>query len=145
RARTLMEANYSWVVIDGDERAWLKWSAFTVLMRHSPLFGWLWPLLRLPQLERPGNAVYDFVARHRGDFGRITAWLLPRRPVRWVLGGVWHGFAAVMLVLMLIWNGHTVGMPPHASYAALTPVFRTMRFDQLWNMFAPFPLKEDGW
>lgn len=145
RARTLMEANYSWVVIDGEERAYLKWQAFTVLVRHSPLFGWLWPLLRAPQLERPGNAVYDFVARHRGAFGRITASILPTRRIRWELPRFWHGVAAVMVVLTLIWNGHTVGMPPHASYAALTPVFRSLRIDQLWNMFAPFPLKEDGW
>jgi hypothetical protein len=145
RARTLMEANYSWVVIDGDEQAYLKWSAFTILIKHSPLLGWLYPLLRLPQLERPGNAAYDFVARHRGAFGRLTAWLLPRRTVRWELGRFWNAVAAAFVVLVLIWNGHTIGMPPHASYAALTPVFRAIRIDQLWNMFAPYPLKEDGW
>ncbi len=57
----------------------------------------------------------------------------------------WNAVAAIILVLTLIWNGHTAGMPPHASYSALTPVFRTLRIDQLWNMFAPYPLKEDGW
>lgn len=145
RARTLMEANYSWVVIDGDERAYLKWSAFTILVRNSPLFGWLWPLLRLPQLERPGNTVYDFVARHRGAFGNLTAWLLPRRTVNWELSKAWHGVVAAFVALTLIWNFHTIGMPPKASYEALTPVFRAIRIDQLWNMFAPYPLKEDGW
>ncbi|MES0873560.1 DCC1-like thiol-disulfide oxidoreductase family protein [Sinimarinibacterium thermocellulolyticum] len=145
RARTLMEANYSWVVIDGDEQAYLKWPAFTILVKHSPLLGWLYPLLRLPALERPGNAVYDFVARNRGTFGRLTAWLLPRRTMRWELGRFWNGIAAVFVVLVLVWNGHTIGMPPQASYAALTPLFRIIRIDQLWNMFAPYPLKEDGW
>jgi predicted DCC family thiol-disulfide oxidoreductase YuxK len=145
RARTLMDANYSWVVIDGDEQAYLKWPAFTILVRHSPLLGWLWPLLRLPRLEKPGNAVYDFVARHRGAFGTVSGALLPWRAVRWEVGTLWQRVAAVFVVLLLIWNLHTVGMPPHASYAALTPLFRAIRIDQLWNMFAPFPLKEDGW
>lgn len=145
RARTLMEANYSWVVIDGDEQAHLKWPAFTVLVKHSPLWGWLWPLLKQPALEKPGNLVYDFVARHRGAFGKLTGWLLPRRAERWELGKGWQRIAGVFVVLVLIWNLHTVGMPPQQSYAALTPLFRAIRIDQLWNMFAPFPLKEDGW
>lgn len=145
RARTLMEANYSWVVIDGDEQAHLKWPAFTILVRHSPLWGWLWPLLRLPALEKPGNTVYDFVARHRGAFGTLTAWLLPTRTIRWEPGRTGQTLAAVFVVLVLVWNLHTVGMPPQSSHAALTPLLRALRIDQLWNMFAPFPLKEDGW
>ncbi len=145
RARTLMEANYSWVVIDGDEQAYLKWPAFTILVKHSPLLGWLWPLLRRPALEKPGNGVYDFVARHRGGFGTLSAWLLPQRTVRWTPAPLWDRVAAVFVVLVLIWNLHTIGMPPRISYAALTPVFRAIRIDQLWNMFAPFPLKDDGW
>ncbi|MFA5940536.1 MAG: HTTM domain-containing protein [Sinimarinibacterium sp.] len=145
RARTLMEANYSWVVIDGDEQAYLKWSAFTVLVRRSPLLGGLWPLLRAPALERPGNAVYDFVARHRGAFGTLSALLLPTRTIRWEPGRIGQVLAAVLVLLVLVWNLHTVGMPPQRGYAALTPLFRALRIDQLWNMFAPFPLKEDGW
>jgi predicted DCC family thiol-disulfide oxidoreductase YuxK len=145
RARTLMDANFSWVVIDGDEQAYLKWPAFTILVKHSPLFGWLWPLLRKPVFERPGNLAYDFVAHRRGAFGTLSAVLLPRRTIAWELGKVWHYLVAVMVGLVLLWNLHTVGVPPQKSYAALTPIFRVMRIDQLWNMFAPFPLKEDGW
>lgn len=145
RARTLMEANYSWVVIDGDEQAYLKWPAFTILVRHSPLLGWLWPLLRSPALEKPGNAAYDFVARHRGAFGTLSARLLPVRTVNWELGRAGQALAAAFVLLVGLWNLHTVGMPPQKSYAALTPLFRALRIDQLWNMFAPFPLKEDGW
>lgn len=145
RARTLMDANYSWVVIDGDEQAYLKWPAFTILVKHSPLLGWLYPLLRKPAFVAPGNAAYDFVAHRRGGFGTLSALLLPRQTIRWELGRGWQSFVAVMVGLVFLWNLHTVGVGPAASYSALTPVFRAMRIDQLWNMFAPFPLKEDGW
>ncbi len=145
RARTLMDANFSWVVIDSDEQAYLKWPAFTILVKHSPLFGWLWPLLSKPFFVPPGNAAYDFVAHRRGAFGTLSALLWPRQTIRWELSKGWHGFVAVMVGLVLLWNLHTVGVPPQWSYTALTPVFRTMRIDQLWNMFAPYPLKEDGW
>jgi len=30
-------------------------------------------------------------------------------------------------------------------YAALTPSFSLLRVDQRWDMFAPYPSKEDGW
>lgn len=145
RADTLMKANYSWVVIDSDDSAYLKWQAFTILIRRSPLWFWLWPLLRARALDRPGNIAYDFVARHRGTFGRISGFLLPARTIQWTLGRLGNSLAAVMVALVLIWNLHTIGMPPQASYAALTPVFRTLRIDQYWNMFAPHPDKEDGW
>ncbi|WP_028006769.1 DCC1-like thiol-disulfide oxidoreductase family protein [Solimonas flava] len=145
RARTLLEANHSWVVIDRDEQAYLKWPAFTALLHRSPLFGWLWPLLRRPALVAPGNAVYHFVARHRGAFGRVSAVLLPQRPTAFEVGAVWYRVAGAFVALVLIWNLHTIHVLPGASYRAMVPLFRVLRIDQLWNMFAPFPLKDDGW
>ncbi|WP_028080612.1 DCC1-like thiol-disulfide oxidoreductase family protein [Solimonas soli] len=145
RARTLMEANNSWVVIDHDEQAYLKWPALTILLRRSPLFGWLWFLWRWPALRAPGNAVYHFVARHRGAFGKVSARLLPQRETAFAVSTFWDRVAGVFVVLVLIWNLHTINLLPAASYRAMTPAFRVLRIDQLWNMFAPFPLKDDGW
>ncbi len=145
RARTLLEANNSWVVIDADESAHLKWTAFAVLLQHSPLLGWLYPLARRPAVTAPGNRVYDFVARHRGHFARLTAHLLPQRETRWELGGGWQIVVAVLVALVLLWNLSTIRWVPQQTQPALSPVLRLLRIDQLWNMFAPFPLKDDGW
>lgn len=159
RARTLLEVNNSWVVIDADDRAYLKWPALVVLLKRSPVARWLWWLLKWPQLEKAGNAVYDFVARHRGAFSRVTALLLPRRAVDWEIGRHWQRLAAVFIVLVLVWNLATlekalrrhIGHQPPLEQAAnrvfdlLSPLLRSLRIDQLWNMFAPYPLKEDGW
>ncbi|MGH8447382.1 MAG: HTTM domain-containing protein [Solimonas sp.] len=145
RARTLLEANNSWVVIDHDEQAYLKWPAFAILLRRSPLFAWSWPLARLSALVAPGNAVYHFVARHRSDFGRASAALLPRRETAFEVSRGWYRVAGVFFVLVLIWNLHTIRLLPASSYQMMTPAFRILRIDQMWNMFAPFPLKEDGW
>ncbi|HUP91483.1 MAG TPA: DCC1-like thiol-disulfide oxidoreductase family protein [Solimonas sp.] len=159
RAKALLEANYSWVVIDIDDQAYLKWPAFVVLLRRSPLWHWLWLLLRSPRLERPGNVVYDFVGRHRGGFGTLTGVLLPMREVRWDVARFWQRIAGVFVVLVFVWNVATLenagrrylGYHPLLDQAArktfqwLGPPFRALRIDQLWNMFAPFPLKDDGW
>lgn len=52
-------------------------------------------------------------------------------------------FAVLSLAWILSWNLqsiHVLSLPPQA-YA----VGSSLRLDQLWNMFAPFPLKDDGW
>jgi predicted DCC family thiol-disulfide oxidoreductase YuxK len=150
RAKALLEANYSWVVIDTDDQAYLKWPAFTVLVRRSPLAGWKWPLLRMPLWLRPGNAVYDFVGRHRGALGQVTSWLWPRRDVRFESGRVAQRIALAFLLMVGAWNGLNLLRPALPRWAQITervlmpPLYFT-RTDQIWDMFAPYPLKEDGW
>lgn len=145
RARALLEANNSWVVIDTDERAHLKWAAFVLLLKHSPLFGWLHRPMASKHLAAPGTRAYDFVARHRPRFAAASAGLLPQREVRWETGAGWQRIAAVFILLVGAWNFTTVGWLPASTYRLLEPVMRSLRLDQVWNMFAPFPLKEDGW
>lgn len=145
RAKALLEANYSWVLIDSDEQAYLKWPAFTMLVRRSVLFGWLAPLLRIGALAGPGNAAYAFVGRHRGGLGTLSAALLPMRDTAFEVSRHWYRVASVFVVLVFVWNLHTIRVLPASSYHAMTPMFRVLRIDQLWNMFAPYPLKEDGW
>lgn len=145
RARTLLEANNSWVVIDADESAHLKWSAFAILLRHSPLLGWLWPLARHAAIATPGNRAYDFVARHRARFAAVSACLLPQRETRWEIARFWQWVAAAFIVLVAAWNLTTINWLPKAAQSWLAPELRVLRIDQLWNMFAPFPLKDDGW
>ncbi len=194
RARLLLEANNSWVVLE-DDRAWLKWPAFVVLLRRSALFFWLGRLLSGRWPVGAGNAAYEWVARHRGALGRISARLLPfhEKPLDvgpaaagcagvfvcavaagnlWsgarsagpgataltagvaalALAALWlargriaHVFAAALVLAFLAWNLGTIRLVPAPLRAALTPPFSLLRVDQLWDMFAPFPSKEDGW
>ena len=80
-----------------------------------------------------------------GFLGAISAKLLPRRETRFEVTRFWYGVAGVLAVLVFVWNLHTIRALPARSYQAMTPLFRVLRIDQLWNMFAPFPLKDDGW
>jgi vitamin K-dependent gamma-carboxylase-like protein len=149
RAKALLEANYSWVIIDHDEHAYLKWSAFAMLLRRSPLFCWLgWlldPRSRGRWAVRPGDAVYDLVGRHRGGFGKLSAALLPYRDIGFETSRLAQGLAAMFVVLVCTWNIRTLHRLPARLDAVLSPPFHLLRIDQLWNMFAPFPSKDDGW
>ncbi len=145
RANALMQAQYSWVVIDGEDVAHTRWAAWVALLRHSLLFGWTWRLASLRLWERPGNAVYDWVARHRGAFGALTGWLLPERAVTFESGRGAQRFAASMLVVVLTWNLASIQALPAAVAAVEAPLIRMLRLDQARNMFAPSPLRDDGW
>ncbi len=149
RAKSLLEANYSWVIIDHDDRAYLKWPAYVLLLRRSPLFaplGWLLnPSSWGAWAVRPGNAVYDFVGRHRAGFGKVTATLLPYHERRFETQAFVQWMAGFVVMVLLLWNFCTIRWLPNWLYAALTPPLRVLRIDQYWDMFAPFPSREDGW
>ena len=145
RAKKLLEDNYSWVIIDVDDRAYLKWPAFVILLKRSPIFapaGWLlsgqWAVM-------PGNAVYDFVGRNRGGFGRASGALLPFHDRPFEAGPIAQAIAGFALLVITIWNFCTIHWLPERLYSLLTPPLRSVRLDQYWDMFAPFPSREDGW
>ncbi|HWU68011.1 MAG TPA: HTTM domain-containing protein [Stenotrophobium sp.] len=142
RARALLEANQSWVVIDGEDQAHLKWPALVALVRHSPVLGWLWPLLRNEAWVDTGNALYDQVAHHRQSLGRL---FLPRNtPVGGEIPASGRCVAAALLILTLIWNLSSIHALPSVVQRILAPAFRTLHLDQTWNVFAPYPFKDDG-
>ena len=87
RAHRLMEAHWSWVIIDGERTAHLKFEAFIALLRASLLFRWLAPLMQWSPIQRFGTAVYDRVANGRGAVAAWTRWFWQPRPVRWRYGG----------------------------------------------------------
>jgi hypothetical protein len=145
RAHALMQAQDSWVVIDGEDVAHTKWSAFVALLRHSLLFGGCWRLAALKLWERPGNAVYDFVARHRGAFASVTGALLPMREVRFDVPRWIQFVPAVVLFAVLGWNLASIKVLPQPAYRAFVPILYPIRMDQFWDMFAPYPGRRDGW
>ena len=107
---------------------------------------WLWEKLALPA---------DFSPVHRQ---RLCNWLKKvglrpyRRPlvsVPWVRlrSLVSAGFCVACLVYVFLWNLRTTDF---ARYSVYFPreynwIGNALRLDQMWNMFAPKPLMDDGW
>lgn len=144
RAQALMQANNSWVVIDRDDSAHLKWSALLVLLRRSPL---LWPLsglLSMQQWRQSGDRAYDYVATHRGAFAKATTPLLAERGVAFEAAAWTSYLAAGALIAVLLWNLATVQALPRAVNRALAPAMVTLGLDQRWDAFAYLP-RDDGW
>ncbi|MCB0403144.1 MAG: HTTM domain-containing protein [Bdellovibrionales bacterium] len=49
------------------------------------------------------------------------------------------------LMFVLFWNVSTLDSKPVRVPASLETVAHTLRLDQKWGMFAPFPIRDDGW
>lgn len=145
RAQRLMDAHWSWVVIDSGNVAHVKYDAFVALLRASPLLFWLAPVAALPPLRHAGTWLYDRVASQRGRVADGTAWLWRPRPVQWRNGPLTGALAMAGLLTLLAWNLATVDLLPRAALKPVQPIVYNLRIDQLWNMFAPQPSRLDGW
>lgn len=145
RADALVQREFSWVVIDHEDQAHLRWAAFVALLQASPLWRPLALLLALPVWNAPGDAVYRWVAHHRGAVAQASAWLMPERAVGFELGRAGQAIAGLAAAILLAWNLASVQGLPTTVTDTLRPGLRLLRLDQFWNMFAPFPTRVDGW
>lgn len=145
RAQRLMEAHWSWVVIDGDNVAHLKFDAFIALLRASPIFFWLAPVGALSPLQKLGTRGYDLVANRRGAVATATRCFWQPRDPRWRSSRAGQTLAAAALAVVTAWNMHSVGWLPTSWLQPVAPLVQALRIDQRWDMFAPEPSKRDGW
>jgi predicted DCC family thiol-disulfide oxidoreductase YuxK len=144
-AGPLLEANNSWVVIDHEGRPFLKWQAFVQLLKVSPIFRLLYRPLNASWLRRPGTAAYDFVARNRDRFAYVSARVLPERQERFDLDVRVQRLAGVAIAVITIWNFATIDAMPQSIVSVIRPAVHSLRIEQYWAMFAPYPMKGDGW
>ncbi|HEV3004582.1 MAG TPA: HTTM domain-containing protein, partial [Pirellulales bacterium] len=99
----------------------------------------------------PG-VVWDVGERFAARFGRGALPNPPRvastPPAAIGVSGAANIVAAMLLTYMLVWNvdvvaeglGHPLGLPP-----GFKTVAHVTRLNQTWKMFAPRPLRDDGW
>lgn len=143
-AGPILERETSWVVKDSAGELHTKWSALMLVLEQSPLT-WLkakiWGLL--PQSA--GNRIYGAIGDGRGALSGATAFFLPHRPL-------WTGLATPLAVVVIaltvfvfVWNVDrdpkvVLELPQSAERFA-----KAIRINQRWGMFAPSPIKLEGW
>jgi predicted DCC family thiol-disulfide oxidoreductase YuxK len=143
----VMQEHNSWVVKTPDGRTLLHWEAVAYLWRRSPLLAPL-GLLFLPPFMRPvGEAMYRFIARHRGKFGAVTARLLPYRERVALRPSAANStiVTALMIVTLLL---NLKGLDIFKPVPFPKPLAATMQFTRLWqkwSMFAPYPYRSSRW
>lgn len=95
--------------------------------------GWFWDRLgwRVNALPTQALGITDPPAASRG--------------LRLVGVGAHNLVAAFFLFIVVMWNLSTVGGSRYDVPEPARSLGHALRLDQKWNMFAPFPLKDDGW
>jgi predicted DCC family thiol-disulfide oxidoreductase YuxK len=142
----LLAEEHSWIVVTADGEQHLRWRAFVAVLEASPYVGWLARRLPLRKLSGPGDVVYRLVARNRGRLGKLTKRYLPWRD----MGDLRQSLPGTLLALFFagyvaLWNAKTIPQFHVDIVAPWSKIASVLRLDQKWNMFAPYPLKDDGW
>lgn len=145
RTRALLQANQSWVVLDSQDQATMKWPALVTLLRGSPLLFWLAPLLSAVWLEKPGNALYGALARRRAALDPMAARLMGTPEAESEPRSVWKHLPALMLAMLLLWNLSSVRWLPPSAGQIVAPVLELLRLDQTWALYSRSTLENDGW
>ena len=137
-----MTRERSWVVVDEGGRRYFKSSALAVVLRRSLLRPLAWVLDCAPARSL-ADRVYAWVAEHRSPLTRLVS-PLTFRPLELRTHRLAGVLAAFFLGYVLWWNLGTV-----SSRLAMPDRYRWIgvatRTDQAWDMFAPYPLRDDGW
>ena len=140
----MLERN-SWVVVDGKGSRHYGYAALIVVAGVSPMLRPLVPLMNLSSVVWLGERLYRYVAMHRrsicplpGHSAQIDAHHSYLHPIR-------NLAIAALIAYVFVLNLATIpnsGVPVSDNFRSLSVI---TGLDQLWNMFAPFPAKDDGW
>lgn len=133
----------SWVVIDPRGQAHYRTEAVATALSYSPAFRWLAPILRAAPVQRLGDTIYRAVERNRPWLSQAVSGIRFRpNPLR--LGGLGNLLAVFFLLYVIAWNISILTRPFWIPIQyRWVGVFS--RVDQIWDMFTPSPLREDGW
>lgn len=145
RTRSLMQANRSWVVLDAGDQATMKWSALVTLLKRSPVFFWLAPLLSPAFIQKTGDMLYDALARHRTRLDHLSTRLLSQSTLNAEPGKFWRYLSAAMLAIILLWSFSGVRWLPRQIGEQLAPVLEILNLDQAWTLYSSSTLENDGW
>lgn len=140
-----MREHNSWVIVDHDGSSHVRFGAVALMFKRSPIFAPLGLLFGSALLRRPGDAIYELVARNRARLGALTAWLLPFRDRHIHPSLVTSAFVGVAMLFVFYINlstlpGFAWRLPP--GWDAWRD---TLHLAQKWNMFTPEPPRYDGW
>lgn len=135
----MMREKNSWVVTSAKGDNLFEYSAFIYLVEQSPIaLAWLFKAFTLI-----GQPIYRWVANHRSSLSWMTHSIEIKdfefRETRFL-----RVVGVFFILYSLWWNLGTVDSKFRIPND-LQAVGAVFRVDQYWNMFAPFPLKEDGW
>lgn len=141
----LMNSCNSWVVEDKHGVRYIRYHAFLALVRASPVWFWLHPLLSLLPCIALGNKIYTRIAEKRVRICPVPA---EKKRSNSLASGLSALGALLFLVLTMQWNldnlKTTNAGSGHLSHGGLSTFLIPLGLVHSWSFFAPTPLT-DRW
>jgi predicted DCC family thiol-disulfide oxidoreductase YuxK len=142
---TEMEQNNSWVVVEPQGQKHFKYDGVLILAKQSWFLKYLTPILSRRWMARIGNQVYSLVANHRKTVCSLEIDRGMRRIPGLKLSKGGSVLVIVLLAYVFVWNLTTLRGRSLRLGERQRLIGEILGLEQSWDMFAPYPLKEDGW
>jgi len=140
-----MRQRNSWVVVDRQGEHHFGYDGVVVVLGESPFLWPVMPLLRFAATRWCGERMYRYVAMHR----RVSCELPPRHSAGHDLNPRFRlaidATLALLIGYVFVLNLSTIRSLRVRLPSPWQDVGVSAGLDQSWNMFAPFPAKDDGW
>ena len=139
-----MRQRNSWVVLDAAGARHYGYDAVIVVASASPILGRFVPILRIQAMRWFGERLYCYVATRR----QMTCPLPSRSSCAAkssTLRAIGNGGLGVIIAYVFVINLSTVPSLALTLPELVRAPSNLAGLDQVWNMFAPFPAKDDGW
>ncbi len=135
----------SWIVVDESGRHYLGFHGVIAILRSSKSLSWLTPILGIAQIRYLGNKLYSFVADHRVASCDLAEGSITNSPIRFELSKGASIVAVFFTAYMMVWNVGNLKSINFKIPERVRSLGNLVGLDQVWEMFAPFPAKDDGW
>ncbi len=101
--------------------------------------------LHIDRVRRVGDSFSHWISYRRSRLLDTAAAAQPNHDQRSTRGVLTQMMAGLLLVYVTFWNVTTLPQVGLSFPVELRPIKQVLRLDQIWNMFAPSPRRNDGW
>jgi hypothetical protein len=155
-AGPLLLKNNSWVVEDTLSASMhTRWPAMLTVFKRSYLAMPLFFLFRPVFFEKVGEMSYAWVARHRGKIAHVSSFFWKENQCRIINGNhIQYHIVSALLICVIFFNIHNVFLIKkqrmtwgleYAHWLVAKPLLGSLGLNQIWNMFAPYPVNRNNW
>lgn len=137
-----MEKEDSFIVITSDGLHHYRARALQYIIGTSPIAAWSKIIFKIPGVLALTDYIYKKIAKNRLKICIKQKTEKRSKKIFRVIIGI---FIFGMLAIGMCWNIQT--LPNHSNIVpkAFRPLVDVTRIDQKFDMFAPYPLIDDGW
>lgn len=139
----LSRTHNSWVVVENSDTIHLAWEGVLVVLKHSFVFRPLWWIAKMIP-KRYGEWIYRTISTRRTTVCIPENEEAPKVKTT-ILAFVRDLFLCIVIICTVSWNIASLPHQKQIIHEKIETAGWILRLDQRFDMFAPTPLRDDGW